>query len=66
MNFYQIFFLVHVYMQALSSPYLGNASGSMGHIPQQSLNVRNLFFTHFPMHDQDSSSVSHIYTRATD
>ncbi|XP_055832651.1 transcription factor bHLH68-like isoform X2 [Solanum dulcamara] len=26
-------------IQALSSPYLGNASGSMGHIPQQSLNV---------------------------
>lgn len=25
-------------IQALSSPYLGNASGSMGHIPQQSLN----------------------------
>ncbi|PHT79392.1 Transcription factor [Capsicum annuum] len=25
-------------IQALSSPYLGNASGSMGHIPQQSVN----------------------------
>uniref|UniRef100_A0A0V0I2F8 Putative transcription factor bHLH68-like n=1 Tax=Solanum chacoense TaxID=4108 RepID=A0A0V0I2F8_SOLCH len=42
-------------IQALSSPYLGNASGSMGHIPQQSLNfLDGNFLKRRPANKQDS------------
>ncbi|KAK4719199.1 hypothetical protein R3W88_017537 [Solanum pinnatisectum] len=42
-------------IQALSSPYLGNASGSMGHIPQQSLNfLDGNFLKRRPASKQDS------------
>ncbi|XP_015168189.1 transcription factor bHLH68-like isoform X1 [Solanum tuberosum] len=42
-------------IQALSSPYLGNASGSMGHIPQQSLNfLDGNFLQRRPANKQDS------------
>ncbi|CAN4100244.1 unnamed protein product [Withania somnifera] len=42
-------------IQALSSPYLGNASGSMGHTPQQSVNfLDGNFLKRRPAYKQDS------------
>ncbi|CAN4098338.1 unnamed protein product [Withania somnifera] len=42
-------------IQALSSPYLDNASGSMGHIPQQSVNfLDGNFLKKRPAYKQDS------------